>query len=199
MSCSRRKLTYQAENRTFSGSLGIERKSQGVLMQRILAWISAAWICSRETKAEGQPSPSCAVGKQRLSGQHTVELLDLLSRITSSKKKKSKLTNKKEIGMKYGWVPSASIYWNTIVWAWLCQFHRTHRTTQSVLHCVMCKRLTSAWPKETLIKEAPPRSHQFSRGHLAGRSRLTTSWSRFVECRPNSGMLFLCCYQTLFI
>lgn len=71
-------------------------------MQRTLALINAAWICSRETKAEGQPSPSCAVGKQRLSGQHTVELLDLLSKITSSKKKKSKLTNKKEIGMKYG-------------------------------------------------------------------------------------------------
>lgn len=147
VSCSRRKLTYQAENGTFSGSLEIERKSQGVLMQRTLAWISAAWICSREAKAEGQPSPSCAVGKQRLSGQHTVELLDLLSRITSSKKKKSKLTNKKEIGMKYGWASSASIYWNTIVWTWLCQFHRTHRTTQSVLHCVMCKRLTSAGPR----------------------------------------------------
>lgn len=97
VSCSRRKLTYQAENGTFSGSLEIERKSQGVLMQRTLAWISAAWICSREAKAEGQPSPSCAVGKQRLSGQHTVELLDLLSRITSSKKKNQSWQTRKKL------------------------------------------------------------------------------------------------------
>lgn len=44
--------------------LGIKRKSQGFLMQRTLALISAAWICSRETEAEGQPSPSCAVSRK---------------------------------------------------------------------------------------------------------------------------------------
>lgn len=32
-------------------------------MQRTLALISAAWICSKEAEAEDQPSPSCAVGK----------------------------------------------------------------------------------------------------------------------------------------
>lgn len=87
--------------------LGINRKSQGFLMHRTLALISAAWICSRETEAEGQPSPSCAVGKQRLSGQHTVELLDLLSRITSSKKIK---VDKQETNWNEIWMSLPSIH-----------------------------------------------------------------------------------------
>lgn len=167
-------------------------------MQRTLALISAAWICSRET--EGQPSPSCAVEKQRLSGQHTVELLDLLSRITSSKKIK---VDKQETNWNEIWMSLPSIHpleYNCLGLA--VPIPQNTQDDKSVLHCVMFKRLISAWPKETLIKEALLLNHQFSRGHLAGRSRPTASRSGFAECRPNSGTLFLCflcCYQTLFI
>lgn len=64
-------------------------------------------------KAGGQPSPSYIVGRQKLSGQLTVELLSLLSRITSSKKKKKERkikVAKQETNWNEIWMNFPSIY-----------------------------------------------------------------------------------------
>lgn len=100
------KLKMEPSLGCFCRGVGDRKK---VPVQRTLALISAAWICTRETKAVGQPSPSYIVGKQKLSGQHTAELLALLSRLTSSKKKKIKV-DKQETNWNEIWMSLPSIH-----------------------------------------------------------------------------------------
>lgn len=147
-------------------------------------WLVYLEFVPEKQKAEGQPSPTYVVGKQRQWGQLTIELLSQLSRITSSKKKKkSKLPNRKQLGMKCGWASQASIYRNTIVWMWLCQFHRT-QNTQRVPQCMVFKRLISAWPEKTLIKETLQLNHQVSRLDLAGQVCPTLRWLAMQNAAP---------------
>lgn len=183
----------------FAGGGGDRKK---VPVQRTLALISAAWICTRETKAVGQPSPSYIVGKQKLSGQHTAELLALLSRLTSSKKKKNQ-----------SWQTRNKLEWNmdeppkhpsieAQLFGLGCANSVEHTGRHKAFFMVWClkdwfllgpkrhwsRRLchwTISFQDETLQNEAVPPLL----GPVSQNAALTQGWG---SCGS------LCCYQTLF-
>lgn len=194
------KLKMEPSLGCFCRGVGDRKK---VPVQRTLALISAAWICTRETKAVGQPSPSYIVGKQKLSGQHTAELLALLSRLTSSKKKKNQ-----------SWQTRNKLEWNmdeppkhpsieAQLFGLGCANSVEHTGRHKAFFMVWClkdwfllgpkrhwsRRLchwTISFQDETLQNEAVPPLL----GPVSQNAALTQAW----VSRDS-----LCCYQTLFV